>query len=739
MKKYRCPTKVICIFAMLILLSVVVVGCSSGVTTDTENNVDDPANGVTEENGTENDTEQEQLTDEEIRARALIKNFASLSAEDIKYVPGFMGTDYSDVAALLKDLGEYRIEPFESEASLWSMTIWLSGTDHNFSNKKDAWMTLYAYGEESRLMLLYHSKADVYTHIYFDYPALHQYLRKYFKTDDVIDTDALEQYRDVIEARSEYTIEVRNSNFNAKFSGYEIVAFHQIATFERSGMTYTIYEWDVGFITDKNNANYPWVMNRVWVDSELRVRSYDDCPYFVVRTDGEKEEYAFFPWDTPLYGTDAELEIAFDEIAAAFVPEGTVGGQDVSPELTLPVLELTDRENNAACNAIMIDLKTGWWKGGNLTDCSYEATAFECVYREIIDYVERFYGYAAYFRYDESGNCVEYFMSPAIVTLDAQTQQMYNVWWPGDGAYYEQDIIARFPEEIAEFVAEPNEERYRVILERLMESASARMIPETPQDTLDRLSLLEAEDVKYVVFASKEPGAGEIVRTLGAALVNRVAYSDFEVGGMFFTLEFYLSGDDGGFSGQKDEWVGLYAGLDENVVWVWHHESYAPVVKFFVKDEALYQLVRGSYVADGVIEEEAFARYAEVIRARAQETVDQSRENADAFSLLPYTGYEILRFEMIDSFERDGAQYVVYAWDVAFLHDDPTKVGWAGGMWLDSELRVRSLELDTCFVVCLSPDAVQHHFFTYELYLNAEYEEHLARARTVIADYFTNT
>lgn len=284
----------------------------------------------------DNNTQNDQPSDEEIRARALIKNFASLTAEDIKYIPGFKGANYSDVAVLLNDLGEYRIDPFESEASLWSMTIYLSGSEGNFSSKNDAWLSIYAYGEESRLQIVYHSQFGVYTHIYFDYPALHQYLREKFNTDDVVDADALNRYRGIIEARAEHTIAVRNSNFDTKFSGYEIVAFHQIASFERGGMAYTVYEWDVGFITDRNNINYPWSMNRVWVDSELRIRFYDSDPYFVVRTDGEKEEYDFFPWDTPLYGYDDELMLAYDEIAASFVPEtDTRSFTEVSPGITV--------------------------------------------------------------------------------------------------------------------------------------------------------------------------------------------------------------------------------------------------------------------------------------------------------------------------------------------------------------------------------------------------------------------
>ncbi len=654
------------------------------------------------------------LTDEQIRANAIVKNFASLKAEDIKQIPGFIGTDYSDVAVLLNDLEEYKIESFESDQSFWSLTLYLSGGPEEFNHRTDENLTIYAYGEESRLQIQYHSKLGVSTRIYFDYPALHQYIRQQYHTDHVIAEEALALYRDILTARAEYTMNVRNSNFEeAKFVDYEIMTFHQVGTFARNGMTYEVYEWEIAFITD--NINYPWVMNRVWVDSELRIRSYDSYPYLVIRSDGTKKEHNFFPWDTYLGGTDFERELTYDEIAANFVP----GNSIESTVETLPVLTLTDAETDTLCNAVMSNLKTGWWKGGGpLADCTYEAGAFECVWRETYEYTERLYGYAGYFRFDEAGNCVEYWYAPSIVTLNA-SKEVVNIWWPGDGVHYEVDIRSYFPDEIAEFVAEPNEERYQVILGRLIELAAARMIPEAPTDMEKRLSTLTAEDIKYISASIRTPSTADIVNTLGASLVNRVGHDDSTRS--FWTLEFYLSGGDGGgYSSQTDEWVILYAGLEENIVEIWYHEPYSTAIQFFVEDEALYQLVRGSYATDDVIDQGAYARYSDFLNERAQETVDYSRETVNKFYPLPYTGYEIVRFEQTDSFERDGARYEVYEWDVAFLHDDPMEVGWAGGMWLDSELRVRALEQETYFVVRISGDVVEYDFFFWDLYFGPD-------------------
>ena len=57
---------------------------------------------------------------------------------------------------------------------------------------------------------------------------------------------------------------------------------------------------------------------------------------------------------------------------------------------------------------------------------------------------------------------------------------------------------------------------------------------------------------------------------------------------------------------------------------------------------------------------------------------------------------------------------------MAFTVDDPVKVGWAGGMWLDSELRVRAYEQCTYFVV-RSVDGVMRdcEFLFWDLYNGA--------------------
>lgn len=397
---------------------------------------------------------------------------------------------------------------------------------------------------------------------------------------------------------------------------------------------------------------------------------------------------------------------------------------------TLPVLELSREEYDAICTAVMIDLKSGWWTGEELTDCAYEASAFECVYRETEEYEERFYGYAGYFRFDENGNCVQYWYAPSIATLDATTKQYYNVWWPRDGAYHEMDILARFPDEIAEFVAEPNEERYQVIRDRLLTIAKGRMVSEIPQDVVDRLGTLTAEDIKHISTEIGDPGPTKLAKHIRDAMNNIVARTENVMS--FWSLEIYFSAGQNGYS-SEDEWLAIYAGPEENIVQLCYHSKNGKYTTLYCENGALYNLIRGLYYTETSIDEDAFARFGDILSARAQARVDGSKLN-EAY-VLPYTGYEIVYLAKVDEFTQDGEKYEIYEWDVAFLHDNPITT-LAGGMWVDSKLRVRSLDQETYFVTRTSGDLVDYQFFFYDLYFGPNEETGKANAHANIIEVF---
>ncbi len=405
---------------------------------------------------------------------------------------------------------------------------------------------------------------------------------------------------------------------------------------------------------------------------------------------------------------------------------------------TLPALPLTDEESVILCTAVMNNLKTGWWKGGvSFVACPYEAGAFKCVYREVAGDLERFYGYAGYFRFDGDKNCLDYWYAPAIITTDSSVTEVSSIWWPGDGAAYEEDIFACFPEEIAAFVAEPHEGRARTIRNHLAEIARTKIVPVTPPDVRSRISALNVSDSRCISNYTAQPGIGELVRAMRAAMKNEVEPDEVDQDAFFWSVHFYLTGGENrGSGGSRYEWVGMRASLEENIVEIRYHDPYSIPIRLYVNDTALYWMIRGAYQTEEYVDTEAFVRFGDILCERAQKTVDYSREMVDKYYPLPYFGYEIVYLKMIESFEKDGLVYEVYQWDAAFLHEDPAKVCWAGGMWLDSKMRVRDYERETYFVVCISDDAVEHGFFSCDLYFGSNEEGGREKAHAIITERF---
>ena len=107
----------------------------------------------------------------------------------------------------------------------------------------------------------------------------------------------------------------------------------------------------------------------------------------------------------------------------------------------------------AVQNEIINYMSTGWWTAEQLQDADYEAAAFTELYREVIDNTVSLYGISMYRGYSlkESDVTVERdFGIECVITLDSGTLELIEFWIPGDGAYHDMDIAAKFPKEIAD-------------------------------------------------------------------------------------------------------------------------------------------------------------------------------------------------------------------------------------------------------------------------------------------------
>ena len=144
-------------------------------------------------------------------------------------------------------------------------------------------------------------------------------------------------------------------------------------------------------------------------------------------------------------------------------------------------------------------------------------------------------------------------------------------------------------------------------------------------------------------------------------------------------------------NGEGQELLRIRASInEEGLLEVTYRSKDQVTVSFLAEDSELYEFIRGAYRTEDVIDEAAIAPYRAILEAEARTALDRT-----AGWPQPASGYEILSFRQVDSFHQDGADYAVYHWDAAFLSQAPMMAGWAGGMWLDDQCRIRGYVRNT--------------------------------------------
>ncbi len=149
----------------------------------------------------------------------------------------------------------------------------------------------------------------------------------------------------------------------------------------------------------------------------------------------------------------------------------------------------------------------------------------------------------------------------------------------------------------------------------------------------------------------------------------------------------YLEGEPDSFSSDNLHFM-LSCGLAENVVEVSLRKKDRPTDTAYFEDEALYQLVRHSSDYEEVVDQKAYEKFRDVLVPQMQATYEAMSHDVGEF-----TGYQLTRFTLAWSYTNrsDGSTVELYDFDYALLTDHPTEVGWAGGMYLDSKLRIQGM------------------------------------------------
>ncbi len=192
--------------------------------------------------------------------------------------------------------------------------------------------------------------------------------------------------------------------------------------------------------------------------------SGDDC--WMLKSN--ETYYRVADWNDPAYETNKEKYFSY------FVPVSKES-HTATPQLP-DAIKLDAEVQQAACDAILASLSTGWWTAQEL-DPAYEAAAFTCFHHETVGNKINLYGFGGYFTQDSQGNAANEWSSFTIVTLNKSTLDLIQVWWPGDGAYHDMSISENFPDDLAEAAIMISPDDYQRLQTALRKQAAENMSP----------------------------------------------------------------------------------------------------------------------------------------------------------------------------------------------------------------------------------------------------------------------
>ncbi len=241
----------------------------------------------------------------------------------------------------------------------------------------------------------------------------------------------------------------------------------------------------------------------------------------------------------------------------------------------------------------------------------------------------------------------------------------------------------------------------------------------TPADGLSKMASLRAEDITGILHDGwVQPDAGTLAPLMNAAAAHPTAGPEAQPPLRdLWSMEVYIGANPYGWTSLYEHYE-LCAQQTEGLLFVRYWDGQhgdGSAEEYWLEDAALYNLVRGCFRSDGVVEAEAWEKYGACLEARAQETVD----NYEPYGAGGFTGFRIIRLEKTAHIWRspEGDYLPVYAWQVAFKPEDVNNVGWVGGMKLDAEDRVVGFELNTFFAVREGPGGPELSFLSWDSFL----------------------
>lgn len=194
--------------------------------------------------------------------------------------------------------------------------------------------------------------------------------------------------------------------------------------------------------------------------------------------------------------------------------------------------------------------------------------------------------------------------------------------------------------------------------------------------TKGRMESIQPEDLEEISpYTYPLVTAQQVIDALHGAAAKQItegeaAAAGYPVGDLaMWRLETYLGA------------LKMGCNLQENIVCV----EFDGDDKGYFRDKTLYDLVRHSRDYDEFIDQASYEEFKSQIDAVMQQTLDNYATNPGKF-----TAYQLTRFTKVWQYATgDGNRADVYRFDYALMPEKPLEIGWAGGAYLDSQMRMQ--------------------------------------------------
>ena len=182
---------------------------------------------------------------------------------------------------------------------------------------------------------------------------------------------------------------------------------------------------------------------------------------------------------------------------------------------------------------------------------------------------------------------------------------------------------------------------------------------------------------EYFVSTLKNAAAG------GYTLEENVENGYDPTAGYCWSLEAYFEGDleTTGLS-WNDLHIRAECYFTENLAKVWYGKAGAYDVATF-NDESLYQLILHKDDREHRIDEDDYEKLKDILTEQMELNYNRWKDSPGNI-----TGYELLEFYHVGSYEEDGTVVELYDFDYALIPENPEKIMLVGGIGFDSQFRL---------------------------------------------------